>query len=382
MIEFISSPMYENWFKKNIPQKSLICVTPYIKRDAVDTIFKHYPKSCEMKLLIRGNTEEFTYNHSSDIEALYYFHYDHTFNDHNLKRLQNLHMKAYLVDGAKLLVSSGNMTANGMLLGSKFGNAEGGIATDEVEVIQSFLEYFQQLWQQSQPLSEFLDSLQIAYQTYIEDTQGRSVQVPKEKKKYTYHIEKARDNSGNCKHLKFGHKFMLGAIPARGIVDEIPLTLKILDQYGRISSPEFGNIMRNEYGKRTVDKQSLKREKEADSKLGEEFSKIAAYLGLVNIERRKKNMLAITGLGKQYLQADELSRETMLLEQISHKEFFQSLMNEFSMEEISQMEQGDRKVYQKLQKYILLHVSAKESTLKRVIPTCRELLIIFNKNYK
>ena len=69
MIEFIASPMYENWLKKNIPRKSLICVTPYIKRDVLDAIFLNYPKHCKIKLLIRGNNEEFTYNHSSDIEA-------------------------------------------------------------------------------------------------------------------------------------------------------------------------------------------------------------------------------------------------------------------------------------------------------------------------
>ena len=170
MIEFIASPMYENWLKKNVPSKSLIYVTPYIKRDAVDRIFQHYPKFCEIKLLIRGNNEEFTYNHSSDIEALYYFHHAHTFDDNNLRRLQNLHMKAYLVDGSKLLVTSGNFTANGMFLGRNRGNAEGGIATDELNVVQSFLEYFQKLWKRSQPMPQFLEREQEAYKKYITAT--------------------------------------------------------------------------------------------------------------------------------------------------------------------------------------------------------------------
>ena len=380
MIEFIASPMYENWLKKNVPSKSLIYVTPYIKRDAVDRIFQHYPKSCEIKLLIRGNNEEFTYNHSSDIEALYYFHHAHTFDDNNLRRLQNLHMKAYLVDGSKLLVTSGNFTANGMFLGRNRGNAEGGIATDELNVVQSFLEYFQKLWKRSQPMPQFLDSVQEAYKKYIKATQGQLVQIPRERKKYTYHTENVRCIDSHVQ-ADTGHKFMLKAIPARGSIDDLPLTLRVLDENDAISSPVFGNIMRNEHGKRAVDKQSLKKEKEADSKLGEECSKLAAYLGLVDIEKRKTNILTITGLGKQYLQADELLRKTMIWEQISHKEFFQSLVNEFSAEEISKMAQGDKVVCQNLREYIFSNVQAKESTLKRVIPTCRELLVIFNREH-
>jgi hypothetical protein len=71
---FVESPIFDNWFKKHYPQKSLLICSPYIKKDALDKVITLYKLNerdadFDLKVLIRGNNNEFTYQKSSDVSA-------------------------------------------------------------------------------------------------------------------------------------------------------------------------------------------------------------------------------------------------------------------------------------------------------------------------
>lgn len=89
----------------------------------------------DLRILIRGNSAEFASQKSSDISAL-----DSLFNlrcvkRSNNRRVQNLHMKAYLIDDTYLLITSGNLTHNGMFVVSEKENFEGGISSCNARII-------------------------------------------------------------------------------------------------------------------------------------------------------------------------------------------------------------------------------------------------------
>lgn len=146
MTEFVESPIFENWFQKHVPQESLLICTPYMKQGALNRLFELYSieaqsPQLDLRVLIRGNVEEFTVGRSSDISILNTFLDLPGFDPSHFRRITNLHMKAYLIDGRQLLITSGNLTNSGMFAISMSENFEGGIATDDPDIIRQFQTY-------------------------------------------------------------------------------------------------------------------------------------------------------------------------------------------------------------------------------------------------
>ena len=86
----------------------LIC-SPYIKQNALENIIElnklNSRSNFDLKVLIRGNTDEFTLSRSSDIGIFSTLEALPCFRPENIRRITNLHMKAYLLDGSKLQIS-------------------------------------------------------------------------------------------------------------------------------------------------------------------------------------------------------------------------------------------------------------------------------------
>ena len=168
------------------PKTFLYLYQPIHQKKAVNQILKPLT-NCDLKILIRGNAEEFSFNRSSDIDVLYDFFYNAAFANTNFRRLQNLHMKAYLVDDASLLITSGNMTNSGMFASGNHYNIEGGIATDDEIIIRQFKDYFQRLWSQAEPLDLFLPHIEEMYLAYIASLHKKL--TPTERKKHVYRLK-------------------------------------------------------------------------------------------------------------------------------------------------------------------------------------------------
>ena len=66
-------------------------------------------------------------------------------------------MKAYLIDGESLLVTSGNMTPRGLSECGTSGNVEGGIACDDKDVIKKFLSYYESVFNAGIDVEKFVD---------------------------------------------------------------------------------------------------------------------------------------------------------------------------------------------------------------------------------
>ncbi len=102
MTRFVESPLYDNWFKEYSPKKELLLCTPYIKQKAFNEILKLYSlendcKNIDIKILIRGNPEEFNASKSSDISIIDSFINQKGLKLDNIKRVKNLHMNAYFL---------------------------------------------------------------------------------------------------------------------------------------------------------------------------------------------------------------------------------------------------------------------------------------------
>ena len=388
MTEFIESPIYNNWLKLHQPQESIICVSPYIKREAVDRII---PEGVSAKILIRGNIEEFIYQSSSDIEALYPFYYSEQYDKHHFRRLQNLHMKAYLVDGKELLVTSGNFTRSGMFLTAHRGNAEGGIATNDSKIIRQFLDYLDRLWQEAQPLNEFFPELSKAYAEYLQKKQDGE-RLKQEQKKYVYHARIAAEQWMDSAQPQF----TMQDIPPKGYIEgissghddqnnkDILLALQILNDRGRsITYRELGEILRNQYKVRSVELQDNQKENQANDKVGQEYSRLAAYFALVDIEKRTHlHRITLTDLGRQYLNGDAAMRRTILYDQLCHREAFLFFESMIPKESIEAMTHGDRGAEQDFRVFLSRVVQAEKTSIQRSIPICRDLLIFLHEQRK
>ena len=198
--KFVKSPLFDNWFDKeeNLPKKSLLICSPYFKKRAFDKIFDTYQvgtNSCKIsiEILIRAQLNDFIQG-SSDIATLDLLARTNGIALAKVRRITNLHMKAYLIDNEKILIGSGNCTNKGLLNNKFSGNIEGGIATDDKEVISDFLEYYNSITGYAQPFDEFYQEIVDAYIEY-------SNKEPVNKKIFTY-IEKAvRDKEKKHKYM-------------------------------------------------------------------------------------------------------------------------------------------------------------------------------------
>ena len=334
---FIESPIYDNWFKKHYPEKSLLICSPYIKKDAIDKIIELYKlderePGFELNVLIRGNRDEFTYSKSSDIAALDSLMAIRWLKRSNIRRISNLHMKAYLVDGEHLLITSGNMTNSGMFVISGKENFEGGISTNDNKIIIDFQNYFIYIWNQSRPLLEFYDELMAAYKDYIEkgySDRGTLRRLSRERHNFSSHTvfdEIAEENKeriyGTAQNQPRQQIFSLSDIPPVGRLEHLPDTLRIIgDKPDGVTYLELGKELRPIFSDNPSDTDI------ANRKFGEEKGKFAAFLGLVSVEKVGRNMIfRITNLGRTFLEMSDENRNKLIKDVFFDKPIIVSIL--------------------------------------------------------
>ena len=154
MADFIKSPLFDNWFVDKVPFKHLVICAPYIKEDAIRTIFDYFKldqsTSVVIDIFTTGRPDVFV-SGSSDISA---FEFLSTFKTVSIHLIDNIHMKAYCIDDEVLLVGSGNCTSPGLF---PQGNVEAAISTTESDVIIQFNAYCKAIASVSQVLSNSTD---------------------------------------------------------------------------------------------------------------------------------------------------------------------------------------------------------------------------------
>lgn len=150
MADFIKSPLFDNWFVDKVPSKHLVVCAPYIKEDAIRTIFDQFKITPSTAVLIdiftTGRPDVFV-SGSSDISA---FEFLSSFKTVSIYLVDNIHMKAYCIDDEVLLVGSGNCTSPGLF---PQGNVEAAISSTESDVIFQFNAYCKAIAAVSQVLS-------------------------------------------------------------------------------------------------------------------------------------------------------------------------------------------------------------------------------------
>jgi hypothetical protein len=365
MIEFIESPIFDNWLKKHIPKKKLVICSPYIKQEALDRVFRLYDvenrcADLDVQILIRGAAREFTINKSSDISILDSIIALEDFNVENFKRVENLHMKAYLVDDSDLLITSGNLTNSGMFVFSGKENFEGGIATDDAKVIARFKEYFADIWNQGEKLSEFYEALLKEYSAYIaQDYSDRETVRRIKRKRYRFKIKTqlavtAAKNFGEVNtEAEVSLEYDLNDLPPVGKVEYIDDTLRIIWKNEGLSYIQLGEKLRKEFGYEISEDEE--KELVNNQKYGEEKSKFLEYLGLARIEKTQRPYrIVINNLGKEYLNEGEENRKKYLKDQIFSKEAIEDILRRCPEESLS------------LKEYLVKYYNAfSESTLDR-----------------
>ncbi len=357
MIEFVKSPIYDNWFKKYIPEKKLLICTPYMKQGALDRILELYnleerSSEIEIQVLIRGTTQEFTINKSSDISILDSFLGMKNFDIDNVKRVRNLHMKAYLVDDKYLLITSGNLTNNGMFVFSGQENFEGGIATDDENTIKQFKEYFQDIWMQGECLEEFYEKLLEEYTEYISHEYSDRETIKRIRRPaYRFEQKTVVDNADAETETNF---FDLDDLPPVGNIEYIEDTLELLNENKEgLTYIELGMKLRGLLYPEVVVRERAEQAKTNNTKFGEEKGKFLVYFGLAVKVNEKPICFKISNLGKMYLEFSDEDRMKYLKDQILSKPAIREIFRK-SDEPSFHLAEYLKRIYQK-----------KESTLAR-----------------
>lgn len=359
MIEFVESPLFNHWFEKHIPQKSIVICTPYIKQNALNKMIKLYgldplQPGFDFKLVIRGETEEFTYNRSSDISVLDTFVEISGYDVNQIRRIENLHMKAYLIDDKDLLITSGNLTNSGLFVNAGRGNFEGGIATDDAETIKRFKTYFDLIWAQSTLLPEFYDDIYKAYNDYIREGYSDK-KVLRQIRKRKYSFPKAQEGIFNLQDISFDD------LPPVGDFGYVDATIKFLldnplgyKQLGEKLRKYLGIIPENEDDEKA---------KVNNNKFGEEKGKFLVYLGFATLDKSSRPYkFVLNKLGKTYFEMSAMDKNKLIKDQILSKTSIQQILA-YSMEDVD----GLKKSIEKLS-------LASDETIQRKIGTLNKLL--------
>ena len=309
---FIPSPIFNNWIVQQRPIKSLIICSPFFKNEALERIISVYKLNSlkdqiDMKVLIAGRLYDFV-NGSSDISALETLKKLTFLDPGNVRRISNLHMKAFLVNNSNLLIGSGNCTLNGLFAENRIGNVEGAISTDDPTIIEQFLSYFNKVFEQSEPLNIFYDQIVDEYTEFINE-----------------HAELI--NTDVLRRIKKKDKF------SRFNVSAAPD--KIFHSVGEISTeeiPQFSTFERGafivveilekendvgltfeEMGKRL---QRGHRNTVANRKYGENHSKLAELLDFATITQGRPRKVFLTKLGRAFIKANDKEKSEILKSQI------------------------------------------------------------------
>ena len=363
MFKFVESPIFNNWFadENRLPQRSLLICTPYIKQEALDKLFRTCDieansTSLQIKVLIRGNLEEFTTSRSSDISTLDTFLSLNGFDISNFRRIKNLHMKAYLIDETDLLITSGNLTNSGMFAITGRENFEGGIATNDPTIIREFLGYFNHIWDQSEGLDSFYDTLIDGYRRYVEETPARRPRSSRTR--YRFREGVTADNFTENSRLT------LSDLPSA----RIDTLLKTLETLKESESPltmyARGQALRRQERCDNLDDDFSNR------KYGEEKGNLAVYFGLATkrmSDDRRVFEYALTSMGRYYLDFTIQERFNYLSAQVGARD---TIVDIWARSQIDGFN---------LRRFIFENTeNAARSTLSRKIASTKDLIDICN----
>ncbi len=136
MIKTIKTPS-DNTFYTLIKEakNSIYLCAPYIKKDIVDKILFHKKQGIEMIVITSSNISNFI-NGSLDASAIK----ELIKNDVVVRNYQKLHAKIYIFDKKKALITSANLTNNGL-----YNNFEYGVLIDDDTITDKVYEDYIQM---------------------------------------------------------------------------------------------------------------------------------------------------------------------------------------------------------------------------------------------
>ncbi len=327
MIAFIESPIYQNWLQKQNPKKSIYISSPFIKKQALTRLlsfydFEYNAEKIKLVIIMRALEDDFIRG-SSDISALEYImslqeKYPQSI---EAKVVNNLHMKAYMIDEEKLLISSGNLTPRGLYNFEYNGNAEGGIATDDSSACKKFLEYFYKIFNSGVDLSIYIQSLKIG-KIKKKDSEKSSKQKISETymfsiPKPTVLLDYPKDNTETTEFTKFIIKNTVSSqIDDQQLRNIIPQLATIENYYKTI---EF--ITNTDSDECNMEKlasylgSAAKKQSDRNRKVSGIIQNLK-LLGFVEDASVKSGHLPqVTSIGEKYINVAESERDSILKEQ-------------------------------------------------------------------
>lgn len=327
MSRFIKSPFWDNWFASKDVSRSLIICSPYLKKTALDNIIDLYKldePECvlDVKILIRGQLEDFLKG-SSDLTALQALLNLRCINVDKVRRVTNLHMKAYLIDNEDLLIGSGNCTSRGLAPCGILGNIEGGVQTEDETIIEDFKEHFNELFEAAESLNDFYDSIT---EQYTKEAIAIFREGPTVSKSHS-------SSEGNAIFDYRVTKEKVLEIPDVDIgitIEDVPQfsnfnvvindTLRVL----KAANIEGKLLTFSELGGRLPGQESDN--DAARKKYGENHSKAAQILGFVTVIPGKTRRLKLSPLGETYLSASKDEKDRILTRQLMRTAIVKSIL--------------------------------------------------------
>lgn len=324
MIQFVRSPLYENWFKGQKPQNEIVICCPFVKKTALDRIVEHFgldEKSCNIRIrvLIRGKLEDFVRG-SSDLAAIESLKRLCRVTEVDVRRLTNLHMTAYEIDHRQLLIGSGNWTNRGLFALGLDGNVEAAVATDDECAIGDFERYYEEVIGSSQSLDQFYATLCDEYAKYAVQTKVQQVRL----------IDTFDTSSEKKAQYSVGKHKGLAASGSTITVEDIP-------QYSTFSKAtedlfELLSSVKEPVTFLTAGRHFLGGERSdvAYRKYGENHSKLAELLDLVAISYDRPRQIHLTALGSVFSTANEQDKKEILRTQILRMNIVQDILRKCS----------------------------------------------------
>ena len=330
MTRLVRSPFWDNWFIRGDVERSLIICSPYFKKNALDKIIDQFElddDECilDIKILIRGKLEDFVQG-SSDLTALDALLGLRCINIDDVRRVTNLHMKAYLRDEEDLLIGSGNCTGPGLSFGNRLGNVEAGIQTFDENVIGDFYDYFDEVFEAAEPLAEFYDSLTEQY--------SEEVTAPIQNRLVVTNRNAVGENAARFDYRNHGEVI----VPAHGIemtIQDIPqfsnfdqavnetlhIAEEFTDRHEWLTYDILGELLP---GNRTDTHN-------ARTKYGENHAKTAELLEFVAIIPEQPRKIIITPLGRLFLHASPEEKDRILVRQLLRTTIVQDMFNYYTL---------------------------------------------------
>jgi HKD family nuclease len=134
MLEVINNPWNDKFINYISQTKNdLKICSPFVKYNALKEIYDNKNDNVKFELITRFKISNF-YNEVSDIEAMDYA----LDNNCNIRAFQPLHAKIYIFDKKSVIISSANLTRQGLT-----SNYEYGIITDEKSIVDKAYNDFQ-----------------------------------------------------------------------------------------------------------------------------------------------------------------------------------------------------------------------------------------------